>query len=117
MRAARIVAGLHGAYLVGTGVWPILHRRSFERVTGRKHDFWLVRVVGGLAAFSGLTLGVAALRGRRSGEVQTLAAGTALVFGVADLYAGRRVSPVYFGDLVPQALFTPAWFASWDRGR
>jgi predicted small integral membrane protein len=114
VRGARIIAGLHGAYLVTTGLWPILHRRSFERVTGRKHEFWLVRVVGALAAVSGLTLGVAALRGRRSVEAQTLAAGSAIVFGIADLYAGSRVSPVYFADLVPQALVTPAWFASWE---
>ena len=114
MRGARTIASLHGGYLLGTGVWPILHRRSFERVTGRKHDFWLVRVVGGLAAVSGLTLGIAALRGRRGPEVQTLAAGSALIFVLADLYAGRRVSAVYFGDLLPQALFTPAWFVSWE---
>jgi hypothetical protein len=113
---ARIVAGVHAGYLIGTGLWPIVHRQSFERVTGPKRDFWLVRTVGGLAALSGLTLGLAALRGRRSLEAQTLAGGSALVFGAADLYAGARVSRVYFGDLVAQLLFTPVWFRSWaDR--
>jgi hypothetical protein len=112
----RAVAGVHAGYLIGTGLWPIVHRRSFERVTGPKRDFWLVRTVGGLAALSGVTLGLAALRGGRSLEAQTLAGGSALVFGVADLYAGARVSRVYFGDLVPQVLFTPVWFRSWaDR--
>jgi len=114
VRAARVVAGLHGGYLISTGIWPILHRRSFERVTRPKQDFWLVRVVGGLAGLIGLTLGIAALRGRRSPELQTLAAGSALVFAIADFYAGKRVSPVYFGDLIPQTLVTPAWFVSWE---
>jgi hypothetical protein len=114
VRGARTIASLHGGYLLGTGVWPILHRRSFERVTGRKHDFWLVRVVGGLAGLSGLNLGIAALRGRRSLETQMLAVGSALVFGMADLYAGSKFSRAYYADLVGQALVTPAWFVSWE---
>ena len=52
----RALAAIQAAYLVSSGVWPILHRRSFERVTGRKQDFWLVRTVGGLAAASGASL-------------------------------------------------------------
>ena len=53
----RRVAGVQAAFYVGTGVWPIVHRRSFERVTGPKTDFWLARTVG---------LNVAAVRGRIS---------------------------------------------------
>lgn len=114
MNRARALAGAHAGYLLATGVWPIVHRSSFERVTGRKQDFWLVRTVGGLAALCGVTLGVAALGGRRTLEARTLAAGSALVFGAADVYAGIRVSRVYFGDLIPQVAFTPVWFRSWD---
>jgi hypothetical protein len=44
-----MLAAIQAAYLVSGGVWPI-HRRSFERVTGRKHDFWLVRTVDGEVA-------------------------------------------------------------------
>jgi len=32
---ARLLAGAHASYLVATGVWPIVHRRSFERSPGR----------------------------------------------------------------------------------
>ncbi|WP_413293810.1 hypothetical protein ACLSU7_01815 [Bdellovibrio sp. HCB185ZH] len=33
-------------YFAVTGIWPLLHRRSFEAVTGRKTDWWLVEMVG-----------------------------------------------------------------------
>ena len=113
MSPARILAGAHAAYYVATGVWPVVHRRSFEAVTGPKRDFWLVRIVGALVAVSGITLGIAVARGRRSPEAQAVAAGSAIVFSAADVWAGLNQSRVYFADLVPQALFTPAWFVRW----
>ena len=62
---------------------------------------------------AGVALAVAVARGRRSPEAQAVAAGTAIVFSVADLWAGKNQSPIYFADLGPQALFTPAWFRPW----
>ncbi|MBV8580277.1 MAG: hypothetical protein JOZ86_06540, partial [Candidatus Eremiobacteraeota bacterium] len=38
------------AYYLATGLWPLLDMRSFELVTGRKTDRWLVKMVGALAA-------------------------------------------------------------------
>ena len=114
MAGPRVLAGAHAGYLLATGVWPFAHRRSFERALGRKRDFWLVRVVGGLVAVTGLTLAIAVVRGRRSPEAQAVAAGSAIVFTVADLWAGRNQSRLYFADLAPQALLTPAWFLPWD---
>jgi hypothetical protein len=115
MSRPRALAGLHAGYLTASGIWPILHRESFERVTGRKRDFWLVRTVGGLAAVMGVTLGVAVLRGRRSHDAKVLAVGSAVAFGAADVYAGSRLSRVYLGDLVLQAALLPAWFAPWEQ--
>jgi hypothetical protein len=114
MKGARMLAGAHAGYLIATGVWPILHRPSFERVTGPKRDFWLVRVVGGLVAVAGVALGVAVARGRRSPEMQAVAAGSAIVLSVADVWAGKNQSRIYFADLAPQALFTPSWFLPWS---
>ena len=114
MSPPRLLAGFHAAYLVATGVWPLVHRRSFEAVTGPKRDFWLVRTVGGLAAATGATLGIAVVRGRRSPETVALALGTGLVFGLADLRAARTESAIYLGDVVVQlALTAPAWLAQW----
>ena len=96
---SREVAGLHAAYLVATGAWS-LHRASFEALTGRKTDYWLVRTVGGLAMACGLALGASVLRGRRSPETQLLAGAQALVFIGADLHAARS-SPACIWEMSP----------------
>jgi hypothetical protein len=44
-----------------------------------------------------------------------VAAGAAIVFGAADVWAGRHQSRIYFADLAPQAFFTPAWFVPWGQ--
>jgi hypothetical protein len=115
MPEARLLAASHAGYLIATGVWPLLHRRSFEAVTGPKEEFWLVRTVGGLAAATGVTLGVSVVRGRRSPEAVALALATAAVFAAADLRAARTESRTYLGDLVLQAALVPAWLRHWKR--
>jgi hypothetical protein len=110
---ARLLAGAHASYLIATGVWPVVHRRSFEAVTGPKSDYWLVRTVGGLATAAGVTLGIAALRGRRPPEAVALAVSTGLVFGIADLRAARTESWIYLGDLGAQLVLVPAWLRRW----
>jgi len=116
-RRSRAIAGIHSAYLVASGVWPILHRRSFEAVTSPKNEFWLVRTVGGLAAVCGAVLGASVVRGRPSGEIQLLAAAQALVFVTADMFAARTQSRVYLGDVVLQAACVPAWFVRWTPAK
>ena len=37
-----------GVFYLATGLWPIVHLPSFERVTGRKKEKWLVKAMGGL---------------------------------------------------------------------
>jgi hypothetical protein len=108
------VAGAQAFYLLATGVWPLLHRGSFEFVTGKKQDFWLVRTVGGLAIATGLSLGLSVLEGARKRETVALALASGVVFGVADLRAARSESLIYLGDLVLQLCFAPAWVARWD---
>ena len=112
---ARVLAGAHAAYLVGTGLWPVVHRGSFERVTGGKRDFWLVRLVGALAASNGIALGVAVARGRRSPETRALALGSAAAFGLADAYAARSYSRLYLADAVVQLVAVAAWLGRWER--
>jgi hypothetical protein len=110
----RRVAGAQALYLLGTGTWPLLHRASFEWVTGKKQEFWLVRTVGGLAISTGLALGLSVLKGSRQSETVALALASGIVFGVADLRAARSESFIYLGDLVLQLCFAPAWLAPWD---
>src|SRR5215475_2368904 len=49
-------AEIQGAYLLATGVWPVVHLRSFEWTTGPKLEGWLVKTLGGLIAAIGTTL-------------------------------------------------------------
>ena len=56
MLGARGLAGLQAAYYVSTGLWSLVHRRSFERITGPKQEYWLVRTVGALAVAIGAAM-------------------------------------------------------------
>jgi hypothetical protein len=106
------VLGLtQGAYFLATGIWPLLHMRSFLRVTGYKHDLWLVRTVGALVAVSGAAVLSAARRDRLTGEIAFLAAGTAGALGAVDaIYTSRRrIPPIYMLDGVAEAAIVALW--------
>ena len=109
----RTLAALHASYYVVTGAWAIVDRTSFERVTGPKRDYWLVRLVGALAVAVGASLGSAIATGRRRRDDTTLALAASLAFVVADVHAARAVSRVYLGDVVVHAIFVPAWLRPW----
>ena len=112
MRALRRLAPwLHSAFYISTGVWPLVHLASFEKVTGPKVDKWLVRVVGLLVLVQGVVTLIAAVRGRTEREVRYLAMGTATCLAAADVkYASNgRISPVYFLDAVAELLLVVLW--------
>jgi hypothetical protein len=50
----RGIAQWHGAFNLVSGLWPLVHRRSFEGLLGPKADYWLVNTVGGLLVGNGL---------------------------------------------------------------
>jgi hypothetical protein len=110
----RALAGTHATYLALTGAWAVASRSSFERVTGRKQDFWLVRLVGGLALATGLSLGVSVVRGARTPEARVLAVASSAAFGAGDLYAARGYSRIYVMDALLQLLFAHAWLVPWE---
>jgi hypothetical protein len=68
-RAMDRTVRLQAAYYVVTGVWPLLHYRSFEWVTGRKRERWLVECVGGLTLAVGIAGALAERRRRITPEV------------------------------------------------
>jgi hypothetical protein len=111
----RRVLAAQGAYYVATGVWPVVHRPSFEAITGRKTDYWLVRTVGLLAAAIGSTLLVASRAERPSREAAVLAAGAGAAFVAVDVVyvARRRIRPVYLADAGAHAAL--GWAAVGDR--
>ncbi len=89
------------AYYVATGAWPILHMRSFEAVTGPKHDKWLVKTVGTLAIANGCALAFGLRRERVSAETAALAVCSALAFCVVDVTFVLRgkIPAIYLADV------------------
>ncbi|HYO58640.1 hypothetical protein [Archangium sp.] len=106
----RSLAVTQGVFYVVTGLWPIVHLRSFEAVTGPKPEGWLVKTVGALITVIGGTLLTAGLRRRVSPELMLLAAGSAAALAAVDLvYSPQRVSPVYLLDALAEGVLVTGW--------
>ena len=110
---------VQGGYYLLTGAWSLISPRTFQAVTGPKHDYWLVRTVGVLVSVIGGVLVMAGLRKQTTREVPVLAVGSALGLGAIDtVYAGKgRISKVYLADAVAQAALVLAWAFVRRRGR
>jgi hypothetical protein len=111
------VAAAQGITYIATGLWPLVHMRSFEAVTGPKLEKWLVKTVGLLVTAIGATL-LAGARDRESRRTLRLLGITsaAALAGVDLYYAGkRRISPVYFGDAALELAFVAGWLVRSKR--
>jgi hypothetical protein len=104
----------HGLFMAGAGMWPLIHLRSFEAVTGPKVDRWLVKSVGALLSAIGLSLMADGLRGDGSEAARVLGIGSAVALGGADIvYSARGViSPIYLLDAVAQAGAVAGWLSA-----
>ena len=102
-----------GVFYLATGLWPIVHLPSFERVTGRKKEKWLVKTMGGLIAAVGGALAVGALEKRRSHALSVLGVGSAFALAAADIvYVARgQISRVYLADAAAETALLTLWFA------
>jgi hypothetical protein len=105
------LAQTQGLYFFATGVWPLLHLRSFEALSGPKAEGWLVKTFGGVLAVLGLTLARAGREGRVTQEVALLAAGSAAVLAGSDVLSAsrRRISPVYLLDAAAELALLGGW--------
>ncbi|QRN97189.1 hypothetical protein JRI60_51010 [Archangium violaceum] len=120
-RSEPLTSGLavaQGVFYIATGVWPIVHLRSFETVTGPKLEGWLVKTVGALIAVVGGTLLAAGLRRRVSSELKMLATGSAASLAAVDvIYSPQRISPVYLLDAVAEGVLITGWCVATARAR
>jgi hypothetical protein len=109
--AWRGLATTQGVVYIGAGLWPLLHLRSFEAVTGPKMEGWLVKTVGLLIA----AIGAALLVGRRGSDrsAAVLGATSAASLAAVDVvYASKkRISPVYLLDAALEIAFVAGWVA------
>ncbi len=109
----RIAAIAQGVFWVTTGLWPVVHLRSFEAVTGKKKDGWLVQTTGALISAVGIALIAGAFERRRTRVTRTLGIASAAALAAADVYfvARRDISPIYLGDAFVESTFIAAWIA------
>jgi hypothetical protein len=112
----RRVAALQAAYYVSTGLWPLVHRGSFERLTGAKTDFWLAQTVGVTVAAIGVGLAQTATRRRPvPPELRTVACAGAAGLALVDVLfvARRRISAIYLVDAAAEVALIGAWANPW----
>jgi hypothetical protein len=111
------VAALQGGYFLATGIWPLLSRRTFERITGPKTDFWLAQTVGVLVGSIGGTLVLAHKRGRLGPELKLVAVSSAGGLGLIDVYFALRgrIAKVYLLDAAIEAALVAGWLSTRSR--
>jgi hypothetical protein len=113
------LARVQGVFDIATGLWPILHRPSFERVSGYKVDYWLVRTTGGLITTIGAALLVASRQKRLSPEAKLLAIMAPATLALIDVVyvARRRISPVYLVDAAIESTLVICWLTRKKKRR
>jgi hypothetical protein len=111
----RRVAAVQGAYFLLTGLWPLFGINSFQAVTGAKTDLWLVYTVGCLVTVIGAAVLMAAVSGRTTPEVITLAIASAVALAGIDMVFVVRgvISWVYLLDTVAEGAIVTWWVLSY----
>jgi hypothetical protein len=106
-----------GAMYFATGVWPLVSRRTFEKVTGPKTDWWLVKTVGLVITAAGGSMLVAGAKRRTTPEVALLAIGAAAGLTAIDIgyVAKNRISPVYLLDAAAEMGLLASWAVALNR--
>jgi len=102
---------MHGAFNIASGVWPLLHRRSFEAVFGRKDDYWLAATVALLLAGNGTVQLIAPPTPDGVAAARRIGMATAAVLGSVDVVnvARARISPMYLVDAAAEVGWLWAW--------
>jgi hypothetical protein len=114
-RLLSIVCFTQGSYYMLTGIWPLVHIRSFIWVTGPKSEIWLVKTVGILVLVIGAVLIKSAAARRISPEIMLLAAGCAIGLALVDTYYAfiNRIWNVYLLDALAEVILLAGWCIAW----
>jgi hypothetical protein len=100
MEARTTMIRLHGSYYLLTGLWPLLHLRSFEAVTGPKADRFVLRAASALFTVIGGFMVVEARSDPRA--TARLGALTAAATATVSLRHWPAIRAVYVVDAVVQ---------------
>jgi hypothetical protein len=95
---------VQGIYFLITGLWPVFNINSFEKISGRKTDKWLVKTFGLLVAAVGVVL-------ITSSDVKLLGITSAVAVGAPEIYYSLRgrISNVYTIDGIIEFIFVVWW--------
>ncbi len=98
-----------------SGLWPLMHRRSFEALFGPKADWWLVQTVAGLLVSNGVALLRTARDEQSLEQARRLGIATAATLLAVDLryVPSGRIAPTYMADAVAEM----GWILLWTRSR
>jgi hypothetical protein len=112
LRTRRLLLVAHAGYYVVTGAWPLVSRRTFEKVTGPKEDFWLAQTVGVLVGAIGLGLAQSLRRpGDVSAELQTVAVASAAGLALVDVIFVSKacIRRIYLLDAFAEVALVASW--------
>ena len=107
------LAHAHGLLNLLGGLWPLIHRRSFEAIFGAKTDRWLLYTVAGLLTGNGAVqiLSPDTDQGwRRARDLGVAPATVLLTIDLLYVPAGR-IPKTYLLDAAAEI----AWLAVWAR--
>lgn len=113
LRGGVALTRAHGAFYLTTGLWPLLHRSSFEQVSGPKTDWWLVQTVAGLLIANGVVQITTPATPDALRQARRIGIGTAAALAAIELrYAPTgRIRKIYLVDAVVEV----GWIVAWAR--
>lgn len=95
---------IQALYYFVSGLWPIVHMASFEKVTGPKNDKWLVQTVSALILCSSLIFFYSAFFRNVSMPLETviLSIANCLALAFVDIYfvIKKMIKKIYLLDAV-----------------
>jgi hypothetical protein len=115
MRSPRIAPLSQGIFYIASGLWPIVHFRSFEKAAGPRYDRRLMKALGGLTAVLGATLVAGSFERKSSTALRVLGIGSAIALAAADVVAiarKRLSTKAAIADIVAEGGIVGGWLAS-----
>lgn len=115
----RSVMGVQAAFFLTSGLWPLLSYHTFEAVSGKKVDDWLVKTVSSLILVSGTALALTVRRGEITPAARAVSIGTSSALGGSALWYSLRgrIRKVYLLDALTEGTFLLASVAAQVRAR
>jgi hypothetical protein len=116
VKPIEIIALVQAIYFGVTGIWPIVHMRSFMAITGPKSDIWLVKTVAVLIIAISIPLGASALHRNVTIDLLLLAIGSSLGLTAIDvIYVARKtIAKIYLLDALAEVILIVAWLIAWS---